>query len=113
MFALLQKGALFVGSFGTLRLHGNQLTCVHAVGIFNLLREVIHKQGGFITGIFARCLLSDNVIEFAGNLLLCEELSLMGNKFSQPEAIKGLRGGMSFADTAVFVGNQARNEKFN
>jgi hypothetical protein len=99
-----------VGLSGTLELRSNQLTHVLvAQVVIDQLQKVLKDGKGTITGVFGRCLLTDNVIEY-GTTLVGEQLSLMANKFTcrgQNVAFVG-NIGTSIADSTVFVGNTLR-----
>lgn len=101
-----------VGLSGTLELRSNQLTAVSvAQVVIDQAQKVLKDGKGTITGVFGRCLLTDNVIEY-GTTLVGEQLSLMANKFTFREIHFGTFGFpsifTSIADSTVFVGNTLR-----
>ena len=97
-----------MGLSGTLQLRGNQLTHVLvAQVVIDQLQKVLKDGKGTIAGVFGRCLLTDNVIEY-GTMLVGEQLSLMANKFTYREihVVAMVRPIVtSIADSTVSVGN--------
>lgn len=106
------------GLMGTLSLHGNQLVSMTlSEAVIKGLQAAVATGKADLFGLFARCLLSDNVIEGEANLIVVRHLTMNANEFSLTAAkvlpfalthVPQQGIGTVIADSSIYTGNHAQ-----
>ncbi len=101
------------GFLGTLQVRGNQIARVAVAQ--TIVQQIANKStpGNYPFDVFGRCLLTDNVIESNGNLVIAKHLTLASTEFTMVAAAAGsaistnavLPMTVTLADGAIFMGN--------
>jgi hypothetical protein len=99
------------GFMGSLRVHGNQLTrLLMRSEVISDMEKII--QGTKYTGLYGRCLFTENVVEGQGIQIMAQHVVVNANHFSlSAMPLKNMPlFGTTIADTAVLLGNCGRGK---
>ncbi len=117
---LAERRIVLNGLLGTLNIRGNQLVQITvAEQVLQALQDASSSDAAVqLPGLFGRCLLSDNVFEGGGNLIVDQHLTMNANDFKMAAAVQpspvnvaaapsALNAGIVIADTSIYTGNHA------
>lgn len=107
---LLRESAVtFSRIAGDLRIQSNRVTRVTLGGdAVGEIKALIDANGGKLDNACRRGFISDNVIESGENLVLAQQLAFTSNTFAMAS---GENAGTVIANSAIFSGNQAPDDK--